>query len=683
MLSSAKRHDVEDSGLNLDAPSVVKVRRMKKSRSRTGRSEINSVYRKSNAISKGRKRKAKLQSSISKSTVTTKDTGFISREEVKKRRRKGSSVHQQSNLPKHLRKFNDVVEIFHNTKLKKSNSRVSNKCSKDVAKYEKKLHLPETKEAPKKIQETLMLSPKSKCLEHVNRKVHDKENEKEHCISHDKQNEQDNGSHGKSIEKNHCGSHDKKNQQQLQTLNNKNNSEATPEVAQEQNKSEKNSKDLSPSTKNETRQCERAFSRYDDPTFMASYEMPTLASKLKRSCRSYYSRYNFRNIPFVVGTSVTPSHNLGLNIQQVLSVMKMRQSIASDITPSLIRKVSRGIKPMSIFLDQMNGHYEGSVLDVSSQMSGTFNCVENIGKNKRLSAFNLQPVNKTQSGCVTKASVDAENISEKQINVSKQSCKGKSDSCDNRTKQQASSTVSKSNIQASPKHQQGISLKGNIGDHKIHIPDLHNSNEIRDVLIKLHDQLEQMNTKYERLQSQVDKSSDKSLTNELSAMEKELNAKEEEINAVVGLYKEVSYYWTFVHSRWICPHIVINDIAETGNDAEAANENAARKKQSGLHSNRVYQGHPQESFFLLDDTRKVPLYGSGADFKSKKVVECRARTARFHAAGRVITADSNFSQAIAACVVTSHWVTVKELKENRIKLFFFFSNRLYIDKREF
>lgn len=96
MLSSAKRHDVEDSGLNLDAPSVVKVRRMKKSRSRTGRSEINSVYRKSNAISKGRKRKAKLQSSISKSTVTTKDTGFISREEVKKRRRKGKKSNSRT-----------------------------------------------------------------------------------------------------------------------------------------------------------------------------------------------------------------------------------------------------------------------------------------------------------------------------------------------------------------------------------------------------------------------------------------------------------------------------------------------------------------------------------------------------------------------------------------------------------
>lgn len=59
------------------------------------------------------------------------------------------------------------------------------------------------------------------------------------------------------------------------------------------------------------------FSKYNDPIFIPNYEMPTLASKLKRANRSYFSRFNIRNIPFIVGTSVTPSHNLGLNIQQV------------------------------------------------------------------------------------------------------------------------------------------------------------------------------------------------------------------------------------------------------------------------------------------------------------------------------------------------------------------------------
>jgi len=240
--------------------------------------------------------------------------------------------------------------------------------------------------------------------------------------------------------------------------------------------------------------------------------MPTLASKLKRSGRSYFSRFNFRNIPFVVGTSVTPSHNLGLNIQQVsrrnstkssgykkkylktqvLSVMKTRQPNTNDVTPLLIRKVSRGIRPVSVLLDQMNGHCEGLVSNVNSQRTGF-----NSGENE-----------------MPKMSTDTEMISEKENNVSKQLRKEKGDSSDDK-KQQSSSAVSKSNTPASSKNQQGISrislkvnrilivcvkiyyimliLQDNIGN-KIHIPDSHNSKEIRDVLINLHDQFEEMNT---------------------------------------------------------------------------------------------------------------------------------------------------------------------------------------------
>lgn len=50
-----------------------------------------------------------------------------------------------------------------------------------------------------------------------------------------------------------------------------------------------------------------------------NYELPTMASRMKRVPRSYYNRFNIRNIPFIVGTSITPSHNLGLNIQQVIA----------------------------------------------------------------------------------------------------------------------------------------------------------------------------------------------------------------------------------------------------------------------------------------------------------------------------------------------------------------------------
>ncbi|EGI57954.1 hypothetical protein G5I_14142 [Acromyrmex echinatior] len=529
--------DVEDSKLNLNSESLhtTKTRRLVKSRSKTGRSEINSVRKVNNAGPKVRKRKTKLRSSISKSTVTTRDTGFIGRKEAKRRRHKGllincqplinrssntcQPIHQPpSNPPKYMKKSNDVVEIFHNNKLKNNNFEVSIKQSKDdEVKYEKKPHLPEVKENPKRIQETV-LNSKDRRSENINQK----------CESHDKKNKPD-----------HC----------LQMLNHQNNtlSKAKPQITQEQDKLEKpihsTHNNLDPSIQDETQQCKRVFNRYDDPLFTPNYEMPTLASKLKRSNRSYFSGFNFQNIPFVVGTSVTPSYNLGLNIQQVLSIMKTRQPITSDVTPLLIRKVSKGMRPMSVLLGQMNDDYKESVPNESLQMTGMlkFNSKENLGRDKRLSMFNLH-VGKTQSGRMPKTFTNAEIIFEKENNISKQLYKEKVDSFNHKIKQQSSSAVSKSDTPTNPKIQQGtsrISLKGNIGNHKMHIPDLHNSKEIHDVLTNLHDQFEEMNKKYEKLQSEVDKSNDKSLTKELSSLEKELNVKEEEINAVVGLYKEV------------------------------------------------------------------------------------------------------------------------------------------------
>ena len=54
-----------------------------------------------------------------------------------------------------------------------------------------------------------------------------------------------------------------------------------------------------------------------DPFYQRNYEMPTEASKMKRVNRPYLHSFHISSIPFVVGTSISPSHNIGLNIQQV------------------------------------------------------------------------------------------------------------------------------------------------------------------------------------------------------------------------------------------------------------------------------------------------------------------------------------------------------------------------------
>lgn len=90
--NSAKR-DIRDAELNLNIPDTAKIKRVEKSKrvSRMERSELNSIYNNTNdTLSKVRKRKGRLRSSVSKSTVATKDTSLIiGRKEVKRRRHRG------------------------------------------------------------------------------------------------------------------------------------------------------------------------------------------------------------------------------------------------------------------------------------------------------------------------------------------------------------------------------------------------------------------------------------------------------------------------------------------------------------------------------------------------------------------------------------------------------------------
>lgn len=223
-----------------------------------------------------------------------------------------------------------------------------------------------------------------------------------------------------------------------------------------------------------------AWNRYDDPMFTPNYEMPTLASKLKRTSRTYFGRFNFRNIPFVVGTSVTPSHNLGMNIQQVsvaecpgrwralktcstrvaqvLSVMKTNQSIANDITPSLFRKVGRGMKPVSSLLEQINCE-KPFPADATSQMAEVSNSRENpnVNQDKALS-LDLRHMGKDGRNTPNVPDSPSKMISEKHNGSFKQlGHKGKGDSHNHKIKEQSSTSVNRGNKPSGAKSRQQIS----------------------------------------------------------------------------------------------------------------------------------------------------------------------------------------------------------------------------------
>ncbi|XP_073951751.1 uncharacterized protein isoform X3 [Choristoneura fumiferana] len=59
------------------------------------------------------------------------------------------------------------------------------------------------------------------------------------------------------------------------------------------------------------------------------YELPTVASQMKQAgVRYYYGNANHTNIPFIVSKSTAPSHNIGVNIQQVLNGLKIQQPLS-------------------------------------------------------------------------------------------------------------------------------------------------------------------------------------------------------------------------------------------------------------------------------------------------------------------------------------------------------------------
>lgn len=80
-----------------------------------------------------------------------------------------------------------------------------------------------------------------------------------------------------------------------------------------------------------------------EPEPMKSYCQPTISSKKKRVERNILAslnNINLKNIPFIAATSTAPSHNIGVNIQQVLSIMKKRHTNTNNETaPTLSDQV--------------------------------------------------------------------------------------------------------------------------------------------------------------------------------------------------------------------------------------------------------------------------------------------------------------------------------------------------------
>ncbi|XP_063634077.1 uncharacterized protein LOC134804778 isoform X1 [Cydia splendana] len=82
------------------------------------------------------------------------------------------------------------------------------------------------------------------------------------------------------------------------------------------------------------------------------YELPTMASQMKQAGARYYQGTGaYPNIPFVVSKSTAPSHNIGVNIQQVLNGLKVQQPL-TGIPPTIAHHM--GLGHISTFMANNN-----------------------------------------------------------------------------------------------------------------------------------------------------------------------------------------------------------------------------------------------------------------------------------------------------------------------------------------
>lgn len=92
--------------------------------------------------------------------------------------------------------------------------------------------------------------------------------------------------------------------------------------------------------------------------YSKNYELPTVASRMKQVAKSYLGTLNLKTIPFCAAISTTQSHNIGINIQQVMNIIKNRQPI-NGISPTLAHNIGLAAekfhnKPFSALVSTIN-----------------------------------------------------------------------------------------------------------------------------------------------------------------------------------------------------------------------------------------------------------------------------------------------------------------------------------------
>lgn len=109
---------------------------------------------------------------------------------------------------------------------------------------------------------------------------------------------------------------------------------------------------------------EPKFTRTELNYYSRNYQLPTIASRMKRVTKSYFHTFNFKAIPFCAATSITPSHNIGINIQQFMNLLKTNQPLPLS---GLSRTLTHNIE---LAAERLNGQPLSSLVSTAASKLG-------------------------------------------------------------------------------------------------------------------------------------------------------------------------------------------------------------------------------------------------------------------------------------------------------------------------
>ncbi|CAH1105381.1 unnamed protein product [Psylliodes chrysocephalus] len=301
-----------------------------------------------------------------------------------------------------------------------------------------------------------------------------------------------------------------------------------------------------------------------------SYQLPTIASRMKQA------------IPFCPAITASPSHNIGINIQQVMNILRNRQPI-NGISPTLAHNIGLAAdrlntRPLSTLVSSINSKtcsYVRSQQCPLSKCNLNYQQLQDLAKgipeetqeemdvedspevktivitgptgemeikNKNVTSWAADANKFTECTCVPQTGTDIHYIA----NKIKKAASGKMITSQiNLAQKQLPPTLNRWNL--NPKLlKRPHTTKNKSKEVPKPVPQLDKTvsdyplngkeKNLKEVLTHLHDEFEQLNVKYEELSKTAP---EEEPSKEMVVLEEELNKKEEEITMVMTLCKEV------------------------------------------------------------------------------------------------------------------------------------------------